>query len=347
MKSNSNQHVQRHSRLVLAFVLVSLVTSQGLARSAPPPSAASPKNSSPAAAGAWTQADPSLQRARAAESIVEVQDLPRRLNAEPTTIVLDVRTPEAYAAGHLPGAIRVDYADWSKLSLSEADGLANEAAWHERIASLGITGTHRVVVYDDGRMTQAARVWFILQHFGVPHAAVVSGGFPLIQDAARAGELVLSTEPSEPTKAPSPAGTHATKSVDAGGAIGVLDRFAVREAIEAGTAQIFDARTPEEHAGTDLRKNARGGHLPGAISLPHAKLLDERNRLRPADELAKMLEEAGFKKGRPIITHCDGGGRAALAALAAARAGYGPVVNYYLSFSDWAKDATCPVVKDE
>jgi thiosulfate/3-mercaptopyruvate sulfurtransferase len=45
-----------------------------------------------------------------------------------------------------------------------------------------------------------------------------------------------------------------------------------------------------------------------------------------------------------VVTHCDGGGRAALAAIAAVRAGYDDVRAYYLSFADWAKDQSCPIV---
>ena len=44
-------------------------------------------------------------------------------------------------------------------------------------------------------------------------------------------------------------------------------------------------------------------------------------------------------------SHCDAGGRAALAALAAVVAGRRDVQAYYLSFSDWAADGSCPVAK--
>lgn len=110
--------------------------------------------------------------------------------------------------------------------------------------------------------------------------------------------------------------------------------------LEATT--IFDARTEAEHRGQDLRANARGGHLPGALLLPHGKLLDG-SRLRGADDLRLQLMRAGFTPDRPIATHCDGGGRAALAAVAALRAGFSPVSVYYLSFADWAADESCPI----
>ncbi|GEM_PF-4875157 len=44
-----------------------------------------------------------------------------------------------------------------------------------------------------------------------------------------------------------------------------------------------------------------------------------------------MLEGAGFRPGARIVNHCDGGGCAALAALAAVQAGYTRMDAYYLS----------------
>jgi hypothetical protein len=48
------------------------------------------------------------------------------------------------------------------------------------------------------------------------------------------------------------------------------------------------------------------------------------------------------------VTHCEGGGRVTLAvAAAAARAGFDDVRIYYLSFADWARNETCPIVRDQ
>jgi len=290
-------------------------------------------------AGDWREQNASVQRARLAEALVEVPGLATAVqSAGDDLAIFDVRPEAEYTAGHLPGAIRIDYSAWEELSLASETGLTHEQAWRNRIGACGVDGDDTVLIYDGGKMTQAARIWFILQHFGVAEARVVNGGFPLIAAAANAGRLTLSSEPNEPRRVTfQPVGANT-------GRIGSLDRVEVKAAIEAGEAQVLDARTVDEYRGIDLRENDRGGHLPTATNVPHTALLDDHGRLKPADELADILDNAGFVKGRPVITHCDGGGRAALAALAAARAGYGPVVNYYLSFGDWAKDATCPVV---
>jgi thiosulfate/3-mercaptopyruvate sulfurtransferase len=106
------------------------------------------------------------------------------------------------------------------------------------------------------------------------------------------------------------------------------------------SVQIFDARTAAEFTGEDLKGNKRGGHLPGAAHLNHRDLLDGRH-LRPAAELAQMMADAGIRGGVPVVTHCQSGRRAALAALAALAAGQEDVRVYYLSFGDWAADDSC------
>ncbi|MBV9018770.1 MAG: hypothetical protein JO213_07160 [Alphaproteobacteria bacterium] len=59
-----------------------------------------------------------------------------------------------------------------------------------------------------------------------------------------------------------------------------------------------------------------------------------------------MLGRVGFGPGDHIVTHCAGGGRAALGAAAAARAGFDDVRVYYLSFGDWVRDESCPVLRE-
>ncbi|MHB2205726.1 rhodanese-like domain-containing protein [Methylobacterium sp. CM6257] len=53
--------------------------------------------------------------------------------------------------------------------------------WRTLIGNPGADGRQPVAVYDDGRMTEAARAWFILQHSGVS-AVVLDGGCPIVRD---------------------------------------------------------------------------------------------------------------------------------------------------------------------
>lgn len=252
----------------------------------------------------------------------------------PSWRVLDARSDEDYQHGHWPGAVRVPVTDWEAAAKQVETDLANDQHWYMLIGALGIDGQQPVVVYDDGRMTEAARVWFILQHFGVP-AAVLDGGWPSL---AAQPDIQPETAPVVPMPA------ILRTSPGAHGPVGLVTRDTLRDQLGTAT-QIFDARTAAEFSGDDLRRNARGGHLPGARRIGHVDLLTAEGRLKSPQELRALLQGAGFQPGERIVTHCDGGGRAALAALAAVQAGFTQVDAYYLSFADWAKDESCPLVE--
>jgi len=174
-------------------------------------------------------------------------------------------------------------------------------------------------------MTEAARVWFILQYFGLP-VAVLNGGRPALTDIP----------PQVPRR------TDPVILKAGSGKVGLQDRRSLSHALQ--DVQVFDARSTAEFQGEDLKGNARGGHLPGAAHLPHDALLDGPY-LRPAAKLAKLLDAAQIDGSKPIVSHCNGGGRAALAALAAVVSGRKDVHVYYLSFADWAADETCSIAK--
>jgi len=223
------------------------------------------------------------------------------------------------------GLITVPIDSWIERAKESQSGLDDVAYWRAELEKLGISREVLTVVVDDGRLTEAARVWFILQYFGLP-AAVLNGGL-----AAVPPEAVQAPVATEPL-ALSPGAGH----------VGLRDRHALKASL--GNVQVFDARTRAEYVGADLKGNARGGHLPGAALLPHADLMDGSS-LRSAADISAMLNAAGIDQQRPVVTHCNGGGRAALAALAAVVAGHTDVSVYYLSFADWAADESCLIQK--
>jgi thiosulfate/3-mercaptopyruvate sulfurtransferase len=243
---------------------------------------------------------------------------------------LDARDRATFDAGHAPGAVHVPVEEWDKAAKAPDIGFAKTAYWDQALGSLGVDNSAIAVTYDDGRMTNAARVWFILQYFGVK-AVILNGGWP-----------VLSSVTGLPAAArPLSSGFRA---VPGAGSVGLVDRETLKRQLD-GNAHVFDTRTRAEFTGEDARNRARGGHLPGARHLSHTDLLDV-GVVRPAPALRAMMEQVGFGPGDHIVTHCEGGGRAALAAAAAVRAGFDDVRVYYLSFADWVRDQTCPVIPD-
>jgi thiosulfate/3-mercaptopyruvate sulfurtransferase len=242
---------------------------------------------------------------------------------------LDAREQAAFDARHAPGAVRVPVEEWDKAAKAADIGFAKTAYWDDAFGSLGLDNSAVALAYDDGRMTNAARVWFILQYFGLK-AAILNGGWPMLSSAAA------------PLPASKPSGS-VFRTVPGAGSVGLVDRETLKRQLD-GEAHVFDTRTRAEFTGEDMRNRMRGGHLPGARHLSHADLMDD-GLVRPASVLRSMLERVGFGPSDHIVTHCEGGGRAALAAAAAVRAGYDDVRVYYLSFADWARDESCPIVR--
>jgi thiosulfate/3-mercaptopyruvate sulfurtransferase len=243
---------------------------------------------------------------------------------------LDARDQAAFDAGHAPGAVRVALDAWDKAAKTADIGFGPNPFWDEVLGALGLDPSVTAVAYDTGAMTNAARVWFVLQFFGLK-CVILNGGWPAI--AAASGLPAAS--------APVTAEFHARPG---SGAVGVVDRETLKRQLD-GAAHVFDSRTRAEFTGEDARGRQRSGHLPGARHLSHVDLM-AGGVVHPAPVLRGMLEGVGFGPGDHIVTHCEGGGRAALAAAAAVRAGFDDVRVYYLSFGDWARDESCPIVKD-
>lgn len=245
---------------------------------------------------------------------------------------LDVRDQTAFDSGHAPGAVRVPLDAWDAMIKNAEIGFEKADRWNAALQAIGIGDDAVAVAYDAGAMTNAARVWFILQYFGL-RAAILNGGWPAIASASASALPTAAGPAAKPFQ------------VDPGaGMVGLVDRHALKRQL-GDAAQVFDSRTRAEFTGEDARGRARSGHLPGARQLSHAELM-ANGVVHRSEALREMMERTGFNQDDHLVTHCEGGGRAALAAAAAVRAGYDDVRVYYLSFGDWVRDETCPIVRD-
>ncbi len=244
-------------------------------------------------------------------------------------VILDVRSLEAYEAGHIPGAIRIDPNQWK-----DAFGDGSDAeGWSQRIGDLGIGADSSVVVYDDSAAKDAARIWWILRYWGVRDAHLLNGGWK----TWKAKELAVSTEATD-----SPAQT-AFKAVAARSRSVTKDE--VLKAIDDHRFQIIDSRSKDEFCGIDLQKNLRGGAIPGAKHLDWVGLVDpETDRFKTPEELQKLFDEAGIDPGKPTASHCQSGGRASVMVFALELMGAKDAKNYYPGWSEWGNLDDTPIV---
>jgi thiosulfate/3-mercaptopyruvate sulfurtransferase len=244
-------------------------------------------------------------------------------------LALDLRPPEAYTAGHIPGAIHIDL--WG-VSLIDTDPAPLEAfMWmiEHVLAVHGVTASTPVVVYDEQSGIRAARAFWFLEYFGHPAVRLLDGGFT----AWAAAGLEITRDAGPPPKSEW-TGTREAKTI--------ATWRDVQAALDRPDAVILDTRSDGEYAGTTVRAR-RGGAIPGAVHVEWTRNLTPGGDFKPAGDLKTMYEEAGVTRDREVITYCQGGYRAAHSYLALRLLGYPRVRMYVGSWKEWGDREELPV----
>lgn len=253
-------------------------------------------------------------------------DALQRQLGEPQMRFLDARPRPEYDAGHIPGAVWVDVKAAEALA-ARPGGLTDRAAWAAWAAPLGIAVGTEVYVYDARRQLDAARTWWLISHLGVAHVGLVDGGFPLWSKERR--PIVAEVPKVKPS-------TFEVAIRDDRRA----DRADVLAAIKGQSSIVVDARTLDEHTGAK-KLAAHGGRVPTACHLEWSTLVDADGRFLDQAALEAKVAKLGIGAHKPVITHCQGGGRASVDAWVFERLGH-PTRNYYLGWSDWGNAEEMP-----
>lgn len=255
--------------------------------------------------------------------------------------IVDIGSGDAYMRAHVPGATRLPADPFLKDPRSNAP--ISTVMFAELCSALGIQRSTHVVAYDGGSIMWASRVWWLFHYFGHENVSVLDGCWPAY---ARSG-LPISTQPvSYEMEA---ASDYAQQ--EAGVRTELLATSSqVLELVNSGTltsrpVQLLDTRSMGEWTGRDLKGNARGGRIPGAMHVPHTDMLKQDGTFKSADELRSTFEAAGLDLSVPTISYCQLGIRGAMGVLAWAIAteGKGRAANYDGSMKEWANNPAYPM----
>jgi len=250
-------------------------------------------------------------------------------DALPNVTVIDVRwrlgAPPGrndFEAGRVPGAAYLDM----ETELCGPPGvggrhpLPDPADLQRALRNAGVTANRPVVIYDYGDGLASARAWWTLRWAGHTDVRVLDGGYPIWQAAG------FGTETGTPEIPPG-------DFVVEPGHMTVLDAAEAADWSRQGV--LLDARQPPRYRGETEPIDAVAGHIPGALNVPYADLIEADGRLRSTDALRDRFAASNVKDSTAVAAYCGSGITAAHTVLALSEAGIDDAGLYVGSWSHW------------
>jgi thiosulfate/3-mercaptopyruvate sulfurtransferase len=189
-----------------------------------------------------------------------------------------------------------------------------------------------VVVYDDYRQAFAGRLAWALRYHGHDAVRVLEGGWARwLAEGRPTTQEVPRFEAARFTPRVQPALRRTADQVE-------------RSLHDSGVL-LIDARPPEQYEGAVIAAT-RSGHIPGARSVPYARLVDASGGFLPKDELAKVFAAAGIDVGAlppEVVVYCNGGVTCSVPLNALRILGRDDVAVFDGSWNEWGNDPARPV----
>jgi thiosulfate/3-mercaptopyruvate sulfurtransferase len=259
---------------------------------------------------------------------------------DPTTRLIESNEDSLlYSSGHIPGAVEVD---WTR-DLNDPvrrDYLEREG-FQTLMCRIGVTPETTVVFYGDKNNWWATYAYWIFQLFGHTRARVMDGGRLKWEQEHRP----MTTD--VPSYVPT---AYRARERDDSKIRAFRDR--VMAHLKTG-GPLVDVRSPEEYSGERLHMPAypnegalRGGHIPGAISVPWARAVNASDgTFKTAAELRAIYQqEQGLDQEREVIAYCRIGERSSHTWFVLTHLlGFPNVRNYDGSWTEWGNLVNVPI----
>jgi thiosulfate/3-mercaptopyruvate sulfurtransferase len=244
-----------------------------------------------------------------------------------------------YETGHIPGAVKVDW--FTLLQDPVRRDFLSKETFEQVMSNLGISNDTTIVFYGDKNNWFAAYSLWLFEYYGHKHSKIMNGGRAKWEREARALDKEVPSYPKT---------TYHAKGPDSN------IRAFRHEVMKQHDAKkpLVDVRSPKEYSGEQLHMPGyaqegaqRGGHIPGAVSIPWGSTIKEDNTFKSADELKAIYEGKGIKPDSEVIAYCRIGERSAHTWFVLTKLlGYPQVKNYDGSWTEWGNLVNAPIQKD-
>ena len=272
------------------------------------------------------------------ETLVETAWLEENLGrAGVQAVEVDVNT-RSFDEGHVPGAVGWNWQ--TELCDPVVRDVIRKDALERLLGESGIGNDTTVVLYGDNNNWFACWAFWQLTMYGHRDVRLLDGG----RKKWLAEGRPLTTEPT----------VVAPATYSAGEPDFSLRAFLpeVRERHASPSWALVDVRSPDEYSGKLLSPPGlpetcqRGGHIPGARSIPWGKNCREDGTFASAEELRGLYEAAGVTPEKGVIAYCRIGERSSLSWFALKYLlGYPQVLNYDGSWTEWGNLVSAPVAR--
>jgi thiosulfate/3-mercaptopyruvate sulfurtransferase len=270
------------------------------------------------------------------ERLVTTQWLADHLDDENLVIVESDEDVLLYETGHIPGAIKVDW--HTELNDPVTRDYVDGAGFAALMSDKGISRHTTVVIYGDRNNWWAAYALWVFSLFGHPDVRLLDGG----RAAWVAEGRPMTTDVPTPRRSDYP-----TVERDDTGIRAFKD-----EVLAHLGKPMVDVRSPGEYSGELLHMPdypqegaVRGGHIPGAVSMPWARAAAEDGRFRSREELEQLYgQEAGLTPADDVVVYCRIGERSSHTWFVLTHLlGYDRVRNYDGSWTEWGNSVRVPI----
>jgi thiosulfate/3-mercaptopyruvate sulfurtransferase len=257
------------------------------------------------------------------------------------TVIIDTRSPDAYAAGHIPGAVNM-HDIFTFLATSSKQGLEElRGKFAEAFGAAGLSGEEIAVVYEDSMTTgfgQSCRGYFLLEFLGYPKSVILHGGY----QAWIAASLPVTTD--VPVTEPK------TFPVDESAASVMLTSDDVLASLDDASIVKLDVRDVDEWVGTSSSPYGvdfcpRKGRIPGAVWIEWYRMMKpgEVPLFKSKEELQAECVTVGINPDSTVYLYCFKGARASNTFVALKEAGVKDVRLYFGSWNEWSRNPELPI----